>query len=194
MAKTASRISREASKAEAFIPLRRLPEGGTVRHSTISGKHLRNEVWCRLRLATALGNTKSVGMTEERNKIEPKTEWAEDRTDWAEDRTDWAEDRTILANERTFASWMRTGLAALAVAIGLHAVFDVRPEWVPKAAASIFIVAAVLIFVTSAQRSYRAQKRISSHDSSAQPASRMTALALLLSAGSLAVAGVLWVL
>ena len=43
--------------------------------------------------------------------------------DLAENRTDWAEDRTILANERTFAGWMRTGMASLAVAIGLKAVF-----------------------------------------------------------------------
>ncbi|MDF1729557.1 MAG: DUF202 domain-containing protein, partial [Sulfitobacter sp.] len=47
----------------------------------------------------------------------------ENKNELAEDRTDWAEDRTILANERTFAGWMRTGMASLAVAIGLKAVY-----------------------------------------------------------------------
>lgn len=117
------------------------------------------------------------------------------KTYWAEERTDWAEDRTILANERTFAGWMRTGLTALAVAIGLHAVFEeVRPEWAPKAVASVFILAAVLIFAASAQRSYSAQKRIDSHSASAQPARRMTVLAVMLSVGAVALAGVLWML
>ncbi|WP_394227872.1 DUF202 domain-containing protein [Paracoccus marcusii] len=41
----------------------------------------------------------------------------------AEDRTDLAEDRTILAVERTFSGWIRTGLATVAVAIGMQAVF-----------------------------------------------------------------------
>ena len=54
----------------------------------------------------------------------PDKDAAEAKTEWAEDRTDWAEDRTILANERTFAGWMRTGMAAIAIAVGLKAVFN----------------------------------------------------------------------
>ncbi|MEY8838652.1 DUF202 domain-containing protein, partial [Cribrihabitans sp. XS_ASV171] len=41
-----------------------------------------------------------------------------DKTDMAESRTDWAEDRTLLANERTYAGWLRTGMAAVALALG----------------------------------------------------------------------------
>ena len=39
-------------------------------------------------------------------------------------------DRTILAAERTYAAWMRTGLAALAFAVGARALLgDTVPEW-----------------------------------------------------------------
>ena len=73
-----------------------------------------------------------------------------DKNDLAEDRTDWAEDRTILANERTFAGWMRTGMAAVAVAIGLRAVFgEFEPTWVAKAVASVFIFAALYVYLAA---------------------------------------------
>ena len=72
-----------------------------------------------------------------------------DKNDLAESRTDWAEDRTILANERTFAGWMRTGMACVAVAIGLRAVFgEFEPTWVAKAVASVFIIAALYVYLS----------------------------------------------
>ncbi|PSK86675.1 putative membrane protein [Limimaricola soesokkakensis] len=117
------------------------------------------------------------------------------KTEWAEARTDWAEDRTLLANERTFAGWMRTGMAALAVAIGLKAVFgDFDPTWLAKAVASIFIVIAVLIFAAAAHEARKAQSRITSHDAEAQGARRMLILALLLSLGAIATGAILWLL
>ncbi|MCP1167798.1 YidH family protein [Limimaricola litoreus] len=117
------------------------------------------------------------------------------KTRWAEDRTDWAEDRTLLANERTFAGWMRTGMAALAVAIGLKAVFgEFEPTWLAKAVATIFIVTAVLIFVAAAHEARRAQRRISSHVAEAQGARRMLILAVMLSLGGLATSAILWLL
>ena len=75
-----------------------------------------------------------------------------DKNDLAQDRTDWAEDRTILANERTFAGWMRTGMASVALALGLRAVFgSFEPTWVPKAVASGFILTAIMIFWAARQ-------------------------------------------
>ena len=69
------------------------------------------------------------------------------KTEWAERRTDWAEDRTVLANERTFAGWLRTGLAAVAVAIGFQAVVsDFEPTWAAKTVATMFLVAALVTF------------------------------------------------
>ena len=41
----------------------------------------------------------------------------------AKDRSDWARDRTIPVNERTLASRMHIGMALLAIAAGLKAVF-----------------------------------------------------------------------
>lgn len=65
----------------------------------------------------------------------------------ARTRTEWAEDRTILANERTFSSWIGTGMGGIGVAIGLKAVFgDFEPTWAAKAVATLFLVAAILVF------------------------------------------------
>ncbi|MGB5558997.1 MAG: DUF202 domain-containing protein [Paracoccaceae bacterium] len=122
-----------------------------------------------------------------------KDDNAKDRTGWAEDRTDWAEDRTILANERTFAGWMRTGMASLAVAIGLKAVFgEFDPTWLAKSVATIFVIAAVLIFIAAATSSRTAQKRIDAHSAEVQSHSRMTTLAILLSLGSICTGAILW--
>lgn len=46
------------------------------------------------------------------------------KNEMAKDRTDWAEDRTALANERTFAGWMRSVMAAVAIAMGPKADLD----------------------------------------------------------------------
>ena len=115
-----------------------------------------------------------------------------DKKDYAEERTDWAEDRTILANERTFAGWMRTGMACVALALGLKAVFgDFEPTWLAKAVAIIFILAAILIFWAAAVNSRKAQKRIDTHDTEAQSHTKMLILALILTAGSVATGAVL---
>lgn len=116
-------------------------------------------------------------------------------TEWAEDRTDWAEDRTILANERTFAGWMRTGMAALAVALGLKAVFrDFEPTWIARAVAEVFVIAAILIFWAAQQNASRTQKRMNSHETDPQSRFRMTVISVILTFGALATGIVLWFL
>ena len=118
-----------------------------------------------------------------------------DSTALALDRTEWAEDRTILANERTFAGWMRTGMAALGMALGLKAVFgDFEPTWMAKAAATIFVVIAVLIFYAAQRNSCRAQDRIDSHLTTPQSSTRFKFLATLLSVGAVATGAILWFL
>jgi len=118
-----------------------------------------------------------------------------DRTELAEERTDWAEDRTILASERTFAGWVRTGLASVAVALGLHALFgDFRPTWIPKLLASMFILTAAAIFVAAWRGTVRTQKRMTSHDANAPATSGLLAVTLVLVAASLATGVVLWLL
>ena len=51
--------------------------------------------------------------------VDRRTELADHRTDLADHRTTLADQRTSLANERTLLAWWRTGLTALAVAIGV---------------------------------------------------------------------------
>jgi putative membrane protein len=60
-----------------------------------------------------------------------------DSGELAADRTDLAEDRTVLAHERSFASWLRTGLASVAIAVGFNALFrTMEPDWMAKAIAT----------------------------------------------------------
>ncbi|QUJ75832.1 DUF202 domain-containing protein [Sulfitobacter albidus] len=113
----------------------------------------------------------------------------------AQDRTDWAEDRTILANERTFAGWMRTGMAATALAVGLNAVFaEAEPTWLPKAVASLFITLSLFIFWAAERSAARTLKRLQDNEAHAQPSGRMRLIAILLGLGAVCVGGVLWML
>jgi putative membrane protein len=71
----------------------------------------------------------------------------------AQRRTDLAEDRTILANERTYAGWMRTAFAAIGVGLGFRALFDeMRPPWLPRAIATLFMLIGIALFVAAERR------------------------------------------
>jgi putative membrane protein len=117
------------------------------------------------------------------------------KTDWAEWRTDWAEDRTVLANERTFAGWMRTGMAAIAIAVGLRAVFDAaEPVWVPKLVSTVFVGAALVIFWSAWRNTSQGSERLSTHDTKRQDSRVFAVLAATFSLGAVAVCAILWTL
>ncbi len=116
-----------------------------------------------------------------------------DKNELAEDRTDWAEDRTSLANERTFAGWMRTGMASIAVAIGLKAVFgEAEPTWVAKAVASIFIAAALFMFWSAQRQAKRTHKRLKQREASIKTSRYFMIVALVLSLGGIGTGIILW--
>src|SRR5579883_193799 len=71
----------------------------------------------------------------------------------ADRTTRLAADRTILAAERTYASWVRTGLFALASGIGAHALLNgVLPQWLARADASMLVVFSVFCFAAAIWR------------------------------------------
>jgi putative membrane protein len=114
-------------------------------------------------------------------------------TELAEERTDWAEDRTILANERTFAGWLRTGMASLAVAIGLHAVFrSFEPTWVAKAASLLFVAIAIIIFIVARSQACRTLSRLHKHQAIPLPAGRLTMITYLLVLAAIGTGAILW--
>lgn len=118
-----------------------------------------------------------------------------DNANLAEDRTEWAEDRTILANERTFAAWMRTGMASVAVALGLRAlVGSFEPDWLPKTIASIFVLVAVFIFFAARQSAAKTNRRMEEHATESQSNERITIISGALSVGAVATGVVLWLL
>ena len=111
----------------------------------------------------------------------------------AEDRTDLAEDRTILAVERTFSGWIRTSLGTAGVAIALHAVFGpFQPTWIPKAAATVFLIAAELMLWGAWLENRKSRHRLSNHTARLQPGGRITLVVALLSLGIMAIGAVLW--
>lgn len=127
----------------------------------------------------------------------PDTDLSENPSsnEMADTRTAWAEDRTMLANERTFAGWMRTGMACIALALGLKAIFkDTDYPLLAKCVAEIFIVVAILIFWAAVTKCREAQKRMDDHDVEAQSHRRMTVLASVLTIGALATGVLLWFL
>ncbi|WP_253261128.1 MULTISPECIES: YidH family protein [unclassified Roseobacter] len=111
----------------------------------------------------------------------------------AKRRTDWAEDRTILANERTFSAWMGTGMGAIGVAIGLKAVFGAfEPTWAAKAVATIFLIAAILIFWAARRQALKTYQRLNQTDAEAQPTRSFTVLASILTTATVLTGAILW--
>ncbi|SPJ25778.1 DUF202 domain-containing protein [Palleronia abyssalis] len=113
----------------------------------------------------------------------------------ARERTDWAEDRTILAAERTYAGWVRTGLTAVVVAIGLQALFRLEePAWLPRAVASVFLLGALLVFLAGWSEARISHRNFKTHGCRVQPFWRITLLTVILALGTMGTAAVLWLL
>lgn len=110
-------------------------------------------------------------------------------------RTEWAEDRTVLANERTFAAWMRTGMACIGVALGLRAVFsETNHPLIAKGVAELFVLTAILIFVSALRRSRATHARINTHDTAAQSRRNMLFTSVAMTIGAVATGVILWLL
>ena len=113
----------------------------------------------------------------------------------APDRTDLAEDRTLLASERTFAGWLRTGLAAIGIGVGFHALFrTLAPAWLPRLLASLLLGMGICIVLAAERRASRVLARLDPHVvARARPMNlRIIAGAVSLVAGALIAA--LWLL
>jgi putative membrane protein len=68
-------------------------------------------------------------------------------------RTQLAADRTVLAAERTYAAWVRTGLVALAAAVGAKATLGgVLPEWAVLATGTALALFAAFCFAAAVWR------------------------------------------
>lgn len=124
---------------------------------------------------------------------EPSASGQQQSRDEAGQRTDLAEDRTLLATERTYASWMRTGMASVAVALGFRAlVRDFEPDWVARLVAIVFALTGAAIIWFAFRRACSVASELNSHEIRSMPLSRMRWLNYVLVAAALAVAAVLW--
>jgi putative membrane protein len=110
-------------------------------------------------------------------------------------KTDLAEDRTVLANERTFASWMRTGLAGIGIGLGFHALFTrIEPDWVPKLIATVFLLIAVLIFISAERRACAVLSRLHTHEVTTIKLRNIRVITIVTVAATLALIAVIWLL
>ena len=113
----------------------------------------------------------------------------------AEVRTDFAEDRTVLANERTFAGWLRTGFAAVGIALAFHALFvRLEPPWVPKAVATVFLGIAILIFIAAQQRACAVLARLHAHRIRSLRTANIHIITWLLVGATMALGAAIWLL
>lgn len=120
---------------------------------------------------------------------------ADERLDLAEERTDLAEDRTLLANERTFSGWVRTGLAAIGVGIGFHALFRmVQPEWVAKALATLFVTIGVAMIWSAERRACQLLGRLKAHEVTEPSGRALRMIALAMTAGAAGLLAAIWIL
>ena len=118
-----------------------------------------------------------------------------DRVELAKNRTDLAEDRTVLAHERSFAGWVRTGMAAVGIGVGFHALFEsLNPTWVPKAIATIFLLIAIFIFLSAERRACRILDNLDPHNIAVLKPIRIRMLSWALAAATTALGAALWLL
>lgn len=108
-------------------------------------------------------------------------------------RTQLAEDRTILANERTFAGWMRTSLGCIGIGVGFHALFlTMRPEWLPRAIVTAFLLLAVVVIVLAERRACAVLERLSPHVIVTARRVNLRLFAICISACSFALIAAIW--
>jgi putative membrane protein len=120
---------------------------------------------------------------------------ADERNELAESRTDLAEDRTVLANERTFAGWMRTGLSAVGIALGFHALFNrMEPDWVPRSISTTFLLVALFVFWSAERRATAVCHRLDAHKIVELRAGRLRLLTIVVCAATIALIGAIWLL
>ena len=111
-----------------------------------------------------------------------------------DDKTRLAEDRTVLAVERTYAAWARTGMTAVAVAIGLRVTFDgSEPPWLPKVVSTVFVAAALYVFYAAWKQVVNGGSRLSGHAIETSPSSRYAISSIGFATGALIAGGFLWV-
>jgi putative membrane protein len=118
-----------------------------------------------------------------------------DNEELATERTDLAEDRTVLAHERSFASWLRTGLGAVGIALGFNALFKtLEPDWVPKTIATVLLAIAIVIFVAAERRACAVLGRLDPHQVKSLRPVGVRLISRALVAATVALAAAVWLL
>ena len=106
-----------------------------------------------------------------------------------------AEERTILANERTYSGWVRTALACEGVGLGFHVVLgNAHPAWLPKVAASAFILTGIFLILFAHRRAQHLLARLEDHGAPMLPPARLDWVTAVLVVASCGLGVVLWLL
>jgi putative membrane protein len=119
----------------------------------------------------------------------------DDRNELAQDRTDMAEDRTLLAHERSFAGWLRTGMASVGIGLGFNALFKtLEPLWIPRSIASIFLIIAIVVFISAERRACAVLGKLHPHRVTVLRPMRIRTFAWSLAAATATLIAAIWVL
>jgi putative membrane protein len=101
-------------------------------------------------------------------------------------RINWAHERTRLAKERTFAAWLRTGLSAVAVGLGLVKLFpSVEPRWMMQAMGILFVGSGGIVFVMGYKTYYTVIKKLESEGFKGIPSALMGGVTAILLLGTI---------
>ena len=101
-------------------------------------------------------------------------------------RTNWAHERTRLAKERTFSAWLRSGLSAVGVGLGLAKLLpSVEPRWMMQAIGILFIGAGGIVFIMGFQTYHNVMKKLEEEGFKGIPSSYMGVLTSMMLLGAI---------
>ena len=104
----------------------------------------------------------------------------------SDNRTNWAHERTRLAKERTFSSWLRSGLSAVGVGLGLVKLLpSVEPRWMMQLIGILFIGAGAIIFAMGYATYHNVMKKLEEEGFQGIPSIFMGVLTSLMLLGTI---------
>lgn len=90
---------------------------------------------------------------------------------------------------------MRTGLAAVGIGLGFHALFGkLEPTWLPRAIATMFILIGISVFYVAQKKGCEVVDRLNAHHSKPVQRVNLRVIAIVMSLASAALVVGLWMM
>lgn len=90
---------------------------------------------------------------------------------------------------------MRTGMSAVGIALGFHALFNrMDPSWVPRSISTAFLVTAIFIFWSAERRAAAVCRRLDTHRIRGMHSVNLRLMAIVMTLAALALIAAIWLL